>query len=208
MARRYALINPDLLEQSIGNSIEDVVYKSTLPNDQKVKILGDLIIKLQRNLDTPLPPIPVKIEQPSIESNDEEVSQVTSKDNNRESFDDISKEILQSTNSHMKRFVPLLLSRFQRSSIGYSPLAELTINEKVVKNSNIIEIISYLLRNRKEDLEPIGVDELKKVLPGLNIPKLWIANKRILPYLSASFPLKRESTSKQEKVKKIHPFLH
>lgn len=57
---------------------------------------------------------------------------------------------------------------------------EIIINGTKINNSNIVDIIHDLIRDRKTHLPPKGVEDLVKVLKRANIPLEYIGNKNRL----------------------------
>lgn len=80
-----------------------------------------------------------------------------------------------------KTKVPLaeLLIDFIRkqSAIQIEENGELTVDKNRIRNSNIIDIVHDLVRDRKSKILPVGLEPLVRVLKRENVPLEYIGNK-------------------------------
>lgn len=88
--------------------------------------------------------------------------------------------------------VPLakLLTDFimQQSNIQIENNGEISVNGSRIRNSNIVDIIHDLVRDRKTHLPPTGVDRILGVLKQANMPLEYIGNKNRLPLYMQTNP--------------------
>ncbi|UYV73790.1 hypothetical protein LAZ67_11000927 [Cordylochernes scorpioides] len=146
MAERFAFPNPSLYPiytqtLSLEQEIDALLTKKSLPDDQKVKLLAELMRRYQRSFDTPPPP-PQPIE-PLNERN-------------------IDAEIINSVPITSKKYVDMIIQRLRSTNeVIWNQNGEIIINNQPIPQSNVVDIFTFLTtRKRKNVNVPVGFQDL------------------------------------------------
>lgn len=189
MAKRMALVPEELMSsyqfQKPEIRLEDEIVKlldqNKMPDDMKAKLLSQLITKYQRVVHEPMEPIPVKIDQPK------EPTQ-THKKEERSEVDDTFRSIISSVPKYSAKYVPFIIEKLKTRGVSWNEDGEMTQDHNTIKDGNIVDFFSYLMRNSKEQLEPKQFPAFLKVLKEVKIPNSWITNKSLYKRLNVQTP--------------------
>ncbi|GBN66248.1 hypothetical protein AVEN_218085-1 [Araneus ventricosus] len=195
MSQRMALVPSDILanyytsqkkpEIRLEADIVDLLNRDQqLPDDMKVKLLGQLITRYQKTVHQPPEPIRVSIsdDKPAnIEERNAIANHVT---------EPIMNDILASVPSTFAKFVPAIVEKLKIRNYSWNELGELTYNNTPFRGSKIVDLFSYLMRNISKKQPPTHFDEFLHALQEINIPTSWIANQLVLSRI--------QTTSRQE----------
>lgn len=186
MSKRMALIPEELLSsyqhQKPEVRIEDEMIRlldsdKTMPDDFKVKLLSQLITRYHKVLNQPPEPIPVKIQETNEPMQPE-------KKYDDPPVDKMLRHILTSVPKHSAKYVPHIIEKLKTRGISWNENGEMTQDQKTLKNTNVIDFFSYLMRNSKEQLEPKYFTPFLKAIKEVKIPVSWILNKRLYKRLN------------------------
>lgn len=199
MAKRMALVPEELVAsyqlQKPEIRLEDDIVKlldhSKMPDDLKAKLLGQLIMKYQRVIHEPIEPIPVKIEEPKELPTINRGEKVK-----RPEVDDTFRSIISSVPKYSAKYVPFILEKLNTRGISWNEDGEMTQDNKAIKEGNIVDFFSYLMRNSKDQLEPQHFPVFLKAIKEVKIPTSWITNKRLYKHLN------RPNTDKPRELEK------
>lgn len=177
MAQKMALVPPEILsdiykkpEIRIEGEISELLERNNLPDDVKVKLLNILLSRYQRLIHKPKEPIKVSIAKDETK---EIPSPPPSSDNS------IINQIKITIPQSYQKFISPLVSLLKQSEYNWNNKGELVVNNQVIEGSNIVDLISYLMRSRKSVLSPVGFNIFWEGIRKLNIPREWIGNKSI-----------------------------
>ncbi|GBO06512.1 Putative uncharacterized transposon-derived protein F54H12.3 [Araneus ventricosus] len=195
MARRMALVpedvatsyfpnTPDTGVHDIENQILNLLHTSNYSDDAKAKLLSQLILKYQRVINEPPPPLRVTIEE------SKEQAQELQKNNTTE--DPILRNIIISVPANFQKFIPPIVEKLNTRSYSWNEYGELTKDNEIVRNTNVIDLFSYLMRNVKKGHEPHGFSAFWKGIKEIKIPTRWIGNHK-----------KEEKTELKKKMERI-----
>lgn len=190
MSRRVALIPEELVsayqlqkpEIRVEEDIESLLEKSKLPDDMKVKLLGQLISRYHHTVHAPPKPVSVSLSKESNEPS-EMMDEETSSEN-----DAIMKDIILSTPRHYSKYIPMITEKLKSRQYSWNELGEMTYENKPIKGSKIVDFFSYIMRNLKYAQEPRHVNVFLKAIKEINIPRTWIANRKVLSELDDGIP--------------------
>lgn len=106
------------------------------------------------------------------EGNSTEDKQMDSKDT-----DDVVTEILNAAPLKQKKTVRNIINFLQASNskVFWTPDKELLVNGRVYRDTNIVDLVVHLIRNRK--MKPNGFNVFHDSLSQLDFPETWIKNK-------------------------------
>lgn len=195
MARRVALIPEELIsshhyqdpELRLEDEIASLLDRKKIPDDMKAKLLSQLVMRYQKTVHAPLEPIPVTVQSEQTSENEEKQKQTdeSSFENggSYEKQDAIMKNILISTPLRFKKYVPMIAEKLKTRNYFWNSEGEMTMENKPIKGSNVVDCFAYLFRNARTKAEPHGFDFFLKALTEINIPRAWIANKLVLEKL-------------------------
>lgn len=226
MAKRVALIPEELIssyqlqkpESKVVQEIDALLEQSKLPDDMKVKLLGQLVNRYHRIVHAPVEPVKVSV------TTDNEASSPKATENEEppeiHEGDAIMRDIMLSTPQRYSKFVPMIAEKLKSRHFSWNDLGELTLDNKPIRGSKVVDLFSYLMRNLKVADEPPHVDVFLRAIKEINIPRTWIANKKVLQKLndtsnSGDFYLKlnkkikkrRTSFNVSRKLKKFKPWV-
>lgn len=163
----------------IEDQIENLLNESSLPDDQKVKLLSEMIKRYHRIVHIPPKPIPVTM-KPDKDNEDSSTIKLPEVINNRESKQDpVINQIEISVPPSYKKFIPEILSSMKKINYNWTENGELIIDNKVIPYTHVADLLSYIARNRKDDTTPIGFGEFWGGLKKANIPNEFINRKTL-----------------------------
>ncbi|GFQ73936.1 uncharacterized protein TNCT_271901 [Trichonephila clavata] len=150
----------------------NLLHESKYSDDAKAKLLyiSQLLLKYQRAINEPKPPLRV-----TIEDSKEQV-QEESKKNTIE--DPILRDIILSVPANFQKFIPPIVEKLNTRSYDWNKYGELTKDSEIVKNTNVIDLFSYLMRNVKKGHEPYAVFFWRGIKE-IKIPTRWIGNQKL-----------------------------
>lgn len=201
MAQKMALVPPEMLndiyrkpEIRVEDDIQELLERNNLADDQKVKLLSLLLSKYQRVIHKPKEPVRVSVvssETESVPTTQPPLSPVATSPSvlSSENGDIILKQIKITVPSTYQKFIDPLVSLLKQSEYKWNKKGELVVNDQVIQGSNIIDLISYLMRSRKSVLSPVGFNIFWEGIKKINIPREWIGNKSLKAILDVKQPL-------------------
>lgn len=176
-----ALVPPEILsdiykkpEIRIEGEISELLERNNLPDDVKVKLLNILLSRYQRLIHKPKEPIKV-----SIAKDETKEIPPPSPPPPPSSDNSIINQIKITIPQSYQKFISPLVSLLKQSEYNWNNKGELVVNNQVIEGSNIVDLISYLMRSRKSVLSPVGFNIFWEGIRKLNIPREWIGNKSI-----------------------------
>ena len=87
--------------------------------------------------------------------------------------------ILSELPTTLQRAAQSLLSRLQQNAIGWNEKGELKVDDQTWSGSNITDLLSAVLRNRKK-FSPAYRDQFLKTLAAFNTPDEFVKNKNLI----------------------------
>ncbi|GBM50940.1 hypothetical protein AVEN_114595-1 [Araneus ventricosus] len=176
VATSYFPNAPDTGVHDIENQILNLLHTSNYSDDAKAKLLSQLILKYQRVINEPQPPLRVTIEE------SKEQAQELPKNNTTE--DPILHNIIISVPANFQKFIPPIVEKLNTRSYSWNEYGELTKDNEIVRNTNVIDLFSYLIRNVKKGHEPSGFSTFWKGIKEIKIPTQWIGNHTLVQNMS------------------------
>ncbi|KAF8784263.1 hypothetical protein HNY73_009967 [Argiope bruennichi] len=189
MAKKMALVPPDLLaayrrpkalELDLEQNILNLLDESQLPNDQRAKLLSQLIMRYQKTAREPAPPIPVTIADKPLINPPEELPAMDIEDE-----DPILRDIRYTVPRAYEKYVPAIVEKLKTRLYHWNENGEMTENGVPFKGSKIVDLFSYVMRNSKKLEKPLHLEKFIKAIIDINIPHSWISNKNVLRQLKA-----------------------
>lgn len=186
MAQRLAIVPTELIsshhlqkpEFRLEDEITNLLENRNIPNDSKVKLLSQLILRYQQAINPNKDVITTdKKDESNIKTENPPIT------DNKEIFLNI---ISSSVPTAYRSFIPHIITRMQKLNVFYNDRGELKVKNNIIEKSNIVDLFSFIMRNRKKEKPPIGFMEFWQVLKEINIPKRWIGNKSLHSILLAS----------------------
>lgn len=179
----------------LDNQMHDILKKRGLAESEKAMLYQQI---LQKYVKYPFPrqgnwpsenresessdPLSFsKQDEPSLEVKREESVQPEfdlhklSDTSKRSKSDDVEREIIRSVPVKFKAAAENLISFMSKSSVFWTPDKELVVNGKVSRNTNIVDLINHLIRDRK--VKPPGHKILYEALVKNSIPSVYVKNK-------------------------------
>lgn len=184
MARKVALIPEELVssyklqkpEIRLEDDIVKLLDQGKLPDDMKVKLLGQLVTRYQRTVHEPPEPVRVSIAENETSKATPEPTPLI----DNEKVDPVLKDILFSVPHNYSKFIPLIIEKLKTRGYGWNDIGEMTRNDLPIRHTRIADLFSYLMRNTKSVSEPQNFDVFFNAINEINIPRTWIGNKNIL----------------------------
>lgn len=190
MAKRMALLPEELVtshhmqkpEIRIENELTNLLDRETLPDDMKVKLLSQLMMRYKTVVHTPPEPVRVTIDDDKASN---ENSNTDNSNNQTENMDTdaILKDIIASSPRPYWKFIPMIVEKLKTRSYSWNEYGELTANGVAIKNSKIADFFSFLFRNTKMQKQPMHFEIFLRALKEINIPHYWVGNKKLLDNL-------------------------
>lgn len=142
------------LDKEIQNTLN-----TNEPDDVKAKLYANTLRKYITIMDTP-------------------------RTNTKPVDDDVESDVLESAPSQHRYKAKRLLRTIKESpEASWSPRGEFIYRQRLVPNSNIIDLINDLLRNSTTAAPPTGWEEFSEFLKNENIAKELIVNKQRWKYM-------------------------
>lgn len=136
-----------------------------------------LITRYQKTIHAPKEPIPVSIVLPADPQHIYETSKLT-EEGDKKHDDEIFHSVLLTVPQGYRKFIPHLI-KSEKSNYKWNEKGELVIQNKPVLESNVTDLFSFLMRNRKRDKPSLGFESFFTEIKRLNIPKEWIDNRQL-----------------------------
>lgn len=91
--------------------------------------------------------------------------------------DDIEQEIVESVPQKSRKTVKEIIEKMREpgSSVFWTPDKELVVNGKILRRTNIVDLINHLVRDRK--IKPVGYKNFHEALMKSNLPPTHVKNK-------------------------------
>ncbi|GFT68698.1 uncharacterized protein TNCV_1719771 [Trichonephila clavipes] len=181
MARRMAVIPEELVESyfsktsdtglnDIENQIQNLLQESNYSDDAKAKLLSQLLLKHQRILNEPKPPLRVSIADSNQQMQDAPKN---------EEADLILRDIILSVSANFQKFVSPNVEKLNTRNYSWNEYGELMRDKEIIKNTNVSDLFSYLMRNVKKGYEPQGFPVFWRGIKEIKIPTRWIGNQKL-----------------------------
>ena len=181
-ARKMLLISPDSIEKlkqniaskptmnSLDNEMNKVLHDSKLNEHDAWRHYEQMLQRYLSGVAKSKEPIKI----PLVENNDYGSSAMS---------DDIVQSM--GNNPVLSRKTKFLLNLLSRSPyISWDESGRVTINNKNLQGSNIIDLLNDVLRNRKHG-SPVGWEQFARVLASLNVPREFIHNEQRWAYIQS-----------------------
>lgn len=179
-AKKYILVPEERLKQfaeeklsELDQLMHDILKKKNLNDSEKATLY---VQTLQKYVNFPFP-TDKNIEQKNAPLSDK----TTSSETVEKKVDPIEEAILKSvpieTTAITKNIIDFI--RQHQSNVFWTPDKELVVQGKVIHNTNIVDLITHLIRNRKT--YPKGHDIFYKELNEIDLPSNFIKNKYLKP---------------------------
>ncbi|GFX56953.1 uncharacterized protein TNCV_3701181 [Trichonephila clavipes] len=162
-------------EHTIENQILNLLQESKYSDDAKAKLLSQLLTKFQRVINAPKPPLRVTIEEPE----QQETTVIARKETSLKE-DPTLREIILSVPANFQKFIPPIAEKLKTRSYSWNDYGELMKDSKIIRNTNIVDLFSYLMRNVKKGFEPHGFSVFWKGINEIKIPTRWIGNQKLV----------------------------
>ncbi|GFR18707.1 uncharacterized protein TNCT_723741 [Trichonephila clavata] len=166
---------PEMGVNDIVSQIVNLLYESKYSGDAKAKLLSQLLVKYQRAINEPKPPLRVTIEDSK--------EQVQEESKRNTIGDPILRDIILSVPANFQKFIPPIVEKLNTRSYDWNKYGELTKDSEIIKNTNVIDLFSYLLRNVKKGHEPNGFYVFWRAIKEIKIPTRWIGNQKLVEML-------------------------
>lgn len=215
MAQKMALVPEQYLlprrmqiseESRTEDEIESLLNTNHMADDVKVKILNNMVSKYKRLVHTPYEPVKVSIEKSSDESKEEAIPISNSAELVDE--DPMVQQILLSIPQTTRKFVPALIDKMKQANLFWNKQGQLIINGDLLPGSHVIDIFSFMLRNRKNINWPPGFNLFFQELIKTGIPLEWIQNEVLKRSFAHTSPIQIRGKSLVTLSKKTSPEGH
>ncbi|GFW58355.1 uncharacterized protein TNCV_2635291 [Trichonephila clavipes] len=142
---KFVCGRPDKFERlhDIGNQIQNLLQESNYSDDAKAKLLSQLLLKHQRILNEPKPPLRVSMEESNQQMQDAPKNEA----------DLILRDIALSVPANFQKFVSPLVEKLNTRNYSWNEYGELMRDKEIIKNTNVSDLFSYLMRNVKKGYE-------------------------------------------------------
>ncbi|GFR09138.1 uncharacterized transposon-derived protein F54H12.3 [Trichonephila clavata] len=126
-------------------------------------------------MNEPKPPLRV-----TIEDSKEQVQE----ESKRNTIEDLTlRDIILSVPANFQKFIPPIVEKLNTRSYDWNKYGELTKDSEIIKNTNVIDLFSYLMRNVKKGHEPNGFSVFWRAIKEIKIPTRWIGNQKLVEML-------------------------
>ncbi|GFT43682.1 uncharacterized transposon-derived protein F54H12.3 [Nephila pilipes] len=173
LATTYIPKIPDNGLQDMENQILNHLHDAKYPDDAKAKLFSQLLLKYQHVANEPKLLLRVSI----IELK-EIIQNEFSKNDIKE--DAVLRDIVLSVPSNFRKFIPPIVEKLKTRNYFLNEYGELVKDNEIVKNTNAIDLFSYLIRNLKKGYEPNGFSVFWKGINEIKIPSRWIGNQKLV----------------------------
>lgn len=187
---------PDPLAQSIqdlDNQMRDILEQQALSAPEKAHLyqqtLQRYLIRLNQYRGKPLGMVDIK-PQEAVEEKEKAEPRVSEPDVGLE------KSVLESVPAALKKKAERLLHHLkQNSDLRWNERGEISLQGQTIKNSNLIDLVNDVLRQRKHTEQPTGWDTFASALSQTNIAHDLIGHPERWAYISSQM---QSSSSKKE----------
>ena len=165
------------IENATSESIDfklNEILKSKLPDDKKRILYSDLLRKYI-DINEPL----TEISKSSISTNSSEETHGLNEFNPQSILEDILPKTL------IKKGIGFLNYLTLNPDISWDSVGTVSIDNKVITGSNLIDFICHTVRNVSSRPEPTGFKIFRTWLIKQNVPVSFVVNTSILKYLVA-----------------------
>ena len=149
MARRVALIPEELVssyqlqkpELRLEDNIETLLEKANIPDDQKVKLLSQLLTRYHKTVHEPPEPVRVSMDDErgknyAVEKEDRQTAQ-----------DPIFQGIMATVSQRYSKYVPLIIEKLKTRDYSWNEKGEFLHGEQPIYGSSVIDFFNYVMRN-------------------------------------------------------------
>lgn len=188
-SKRVAFVPEELIssyhfqkpEFRIEDDIDKLLEKAKLPDDMKVKLLGQLITRYHKTIHAPPKPVPVSIADGTQDSTENLYSEQSSQNQiNKQYEDPILKDIILSTPHRLTKYIQPIVEKLKTREYTWNDSGEMIVDNKVIHGSNVADFFYYLMRNIQSLKEPLHFQVFLKAIKEIKIPHSWIGNKKVL----------------------------
>lgn len=192
-AKKYLLVPQERLSQFVSDQLSeldrimhDILKKKDLDTSEKVALYQQALQKYvkfsfpQKTDNFPEKEINMGATKITPEPFEKEIKlepSGLSENSSAARRDDIEQEIVKSVPSKSRRTVKEIIEimREPGSSVFWTPDKELVVNGKILRRTNIVDLINHLVRDRK--IKPVGYENFHEALMKCNLPPTHVKNK-------------------------------
>lgn len=192
-AKKYILVPQERLSQFVSDQLSeldrvmhDILRKKNLDTSEKVALYQQA---LQKYVKFSFPQQTDKFSENEINLEDNKITaeplekeiklepSTLSENSSTTQRDDIEQEIVESVPSKSRRTVKEIIEimREPGSSVFWTPDKELVVDGKILRRTNIVDLINHLVRDRK--IKPVGYENFHEALMKSNLPPTHVKNK-------------------------------
>lgn len=188
MVAAYRFYKPEI---RIEDNISHILEESKLPDDMKVKLLNQLIVRYRHTIYKPGEPLQVN----DRESESQVIEQPIQRETEKVSEKDMN-HILISIPERLRNFIPLIAEKLKSQEYSWNKDGEFLKKGEPLPHTNIVDLFSYLMRNTKDE-PPIGFYEFIEAIDQSKVPLRWVGNRQVrenwFPFVKRTYntPLKR-----------------
>ena len=202
-AKKMALVEPRLLEvlqhqqqqqkvyhptikvlSDVDRDMQNILMQDNLSEDEKVKLYNQALRRYEtyeRLVTAPSAPqyLPPPQSLPTTASATAAASPATVPAP-AQHVEHIEREILHSIPKTMKKKGEILLMRMKNdpTNMGWTEKGELIVKGRVIPNSNVVDLVNDVLRQRK-NFHPTGRSVFAQALKESNVPRDVVGNQRV-----------------------------
>ena len=172
MARRVALIPEELVssyqlqkpELRLEDNIETLLERANIPDDQKVKLLSQLLTRYHKTVHEP--PEPVRVSM-----GDERGKNYAEEKEDRQTIQDpIFQGIMATVSQRYSKYVPLIIEKLKTRDYSWNEKGEFLRGEQPIYGSSVIDFFNYVMRNVRAAKPPRHFFHFIKALKEINVP--------------------------------------
>lgn len=182
MTQKMALVPEQMIpkykpEYKVYENIHDLLEDSNLVDDSKVKLLSQLLSRYKRLTHAPKEPVPVTVVPKKTDISPFTETDIDLPQQEVPASKTVDELILLSVPQLYQKYVPHILQMLKSHRYEWDDQGQLIINNLPILNTHIVDLMSYLMRNRKSTIAPEGFMEFWEGIKKANVPKEWIGNK-------------------------------
>ena len=200
MSRRIALIPEELVssyqlqkpELRLEDNIDLMLEKANIPDDQKIKLLSQLITRYHKTVHEP--PEPVRV---SVNDETPQNAQMSDEEDRKFTQDPILQGIMATVSQRYSKYIPLIIEKLKTRDYSWNDKGEFVRNNQPVHGSSVIDFFNYVMRNVRAAKPPRHFFHFIKALKEINVPHSWIANQSLLSHMNV-LKLSQEASESQD----------
>ena len=124
------------------DNIDTMVERANIPDDQKIKLLSQLITRCHKTVHEPPEPVRVSVSEETpqnykmVEEEDRQIKQ-----------DPILQGIMATVSQRYSEYVPLIIEKFKTRDYSWNDKGEFLRGKQPVYGSSVIDFYNYVMRN-------------------------------------------------------------